>query len=433
MHFIVVLGSLLSLGAPVGWMVLEHLFAGSAPFSVYRHVLYIYMAFGTLMAFGGFSLIIGLAVERFVKVEEELEKSRRLVQERLKEMKVMMLRINQFEAEIGRSETEDEVGYKLVRALHVGLGFSGVCLFKREDNYLIVKEAYGTGEDEGNVLDGLRIPIDDPRAGVLHIACVQKRSFIFTKESYIPPEFRLKPPYDRIKPFRVRSFLVVPIVVEDGEPAWGLVTADRKRSGLEVTTFDLNMVELLVDVARTTIKRIRLKEKLELLATTDELTGLYNRRFWMELAQRELDRATRYIQPLSVLMLDIDDFKKINDSFGHHAGDMVLKNLGNTIKKNTRAVDIPGRYGGEEFVVLLPQVVPERGVLAAERLRKIIEDTDMGVPRKVTATFGVSGYLPSEDGRKFLDQILMEADTAMYEGKRKGKNRVVPYWEVKKT
>ncbi len=427
---IVSLGAILSLGAPLGWLIIENLVSFSG-FDSYRTVLYVYMTFGTLIAFGVFSAIIGVEAERFLTMKREIEERERLMEMSLKEARDVMLSINQFGVAIGESETEDEVCYKLVRALHAGLDFDGVCLFKREGDYLVIKEAYGIEEGEEDSLDEVVIPCGSSDAGAIGIACTQGRSFLFTKEDYIPPEFRLKPPYNSIKPFRVKSFLVVPIVVEEGEPAWGVVTADRKKRNLGVTTDDLTLVELLVDIARTTLKRIKLKERLELLATTDELTGLYNRRFWMEVAEKELERSRRYNQPFAVIMADIDDFKKVNDTFGHQAGDRVLRAMGELIKGNIRNIDIAGRYGGEEFTILLPQISPESGFGVAERLRGVVETTDMGVPTQITATFGVSGFDPTRGERKFLDQVLMEADTAMYHGKRAGKNRVVSYWSIK--
>ena len=148
----------------------------------------------------------------------------------------------------------------------------------------------------------------------------------------------------------------------------------------------------------------------------------------MEIAENELNRAKRYDHPLSIVMLDIDDFKNVNDTWGHQAGDMVLKSIGSILKKSCRKVDVPGRYGGEEFVLLLPHTNGEAAQQVAERIRKTLEVTDMGVPTTITATFGVSWFNP-KDPDTTIDQVLLRADKALYSGKDLGKNIVMISWE----
>ena len=215
--------------------------------------------------------------------------------------------------------------------------------------------------------------------------------------------------------------------VEGEEYARAVIAADRKHSKRDVTNDDLLALEILCDMAATALARMKLEKYLESLATIDGLTGVLNRRAWMEKAQEELERAKRYKYPFAIVMLDIDDFKRVNDTWGHLAGDNVLRTIGNILKECSRKVDCPGRYGGEEFVLLMPHTTGEDALVVAERLRKTIEETNMGVPTKITATFGVSWFDP-ENPDFDLDQILLKADKALYYGKRIGKNRVVPSW-----
>lgn len=175
------------------------------------------------------------------------------------------------------------------------------------------------------------------------------------------------------------------------------------------------------------------KEELRLLAITDSLTGLYNRRHFNKLAEDEIIRVLRYSRPLSVMMFDIDFFKRINDTFGHTAGDAVLKMVATITKEIVRTNDIPARYGGEEFIVLVPETTVRGVATVAERLRRGIEDitvqTEKG-PITTTASFGVSDFLektklmPQE---RILSEFIANADRAMYASKNAGRNRVTIY------
>jgi diguanylate cyclase (GGDEF)-like protein len=175
------------------------------------------------------------------------------------------------------------------------------------------------------------------------------------------------------------------------------------------------------------------KEALRLLAITDSLTGLYNRRHFNKLAEEEIGRALRYSRPLSVMMFDIDFFKRVNDSFGHAAGDRVLMMVAKTTKEMVRATDIPARYGGEEFVVLLPETPVTEAAAVAERLRRRVEDTTVHTekcPITVTVSFGVSDYFGKTNSKPregALSEFITNADRAMYASKNAGRNRVTVY------
>jgi diguanylate cyclase (GGDEF)-like protein len=172
------------------------------------------------------------------------------------------------------------------------------------------------------------------------------------------------------------------------------------------------------------------KEALRRLAITDALTGLYNRGHFNDLATAEIGRALRYGRPLSVVMFDIDFFKRINDTFGHSNGDRVLKKVAAVAQETIRDDDILARYGGEEFIILLPETALADAAGTAERIRKRLEETTIHTETcevGITASFGVS-ELPESKNSKPKESILLEvvndADSALYEAKRAGKNRV---------
>ena len=171
----------------------------------------------------------------------------------------------------------------------------------------------------------------------------------------------------------------------------------------------------------------KLLKEVERLAITDHLTGLYNRRHFNSMLQREYNSAVRYKRPLACLLLDIDHFKSINDRFGHHVGDIVLKEVSAALQSTLRNVDIISRWGGEEFVVLLPQTGFDECLEAADRLLSEVSSRSyQGLEdRTVTISIGVC-CLPSED-IKSAEELVNAADQALYTAKENGRNRVETY------
>lgn len=184
--------------------------------------------------------------------------------------------------------------------------------------------------------------------------------------------------------------------------------------------------ERTAELEREIAERQQAQAKLVELATTDSLTGLHNRRYFMETAAQEFDRARRYQMPLSLLMIDADRFKSINDRFGHHIGDEVLKVLAIIGRRQLREVDVFVRMGGEEFAVLLPQTDFVAARIAAERLRQTIAehtiDTEQG-SLNFTVSLGLACLDPTTVD---LDDLLRRADVALYQAKQNGRNRVEP-------
>jgi diguanylate cyclase (GGDEF)-like protein len=173
-------------------------------------------------------------------------------------------------------------------------------------------------------------------------------------------------------------------------------------------------------------ERKRMESQLRHMATIDELTGCINRRAFFSAAEQELERANRYGSPVSVLMIDIDHFKQVNDRFGHAAGDRALKATTAAIHANLREIDSFGRLGGEEFAALLPETTLAGAMLVAERLRQAVAATEVELeetsPLRLTVSLGVAERMTGETA---IDQLLARADTALYRAKAAGRNRVL--------
>lgn len=170
------------------------------------------------------------------------------------------------------------------------------------------------------------------------------------------------------------------------------------------------------------------REILNRLALTDGLTGLHNRRSLDEHLTQEFEEAARYGNALSCLMIDVDDFKRLNDAYGHSFGDIVLAGIGQVVAKTVRRADIAGRYGGEEFLVVLPRLAAEPALAAAERLRMQIAGEEFLCDEKritVTVSIGVASHQSLPPSLRSPRALVAAADRSLYEAKRAGKNRCV--------
>jgi len=191
-----------------------------------------------------------------------------------------------------------------------------------------------------------------------------------------------------------------------------------------VSSFRLRGRWYAVGTLRDITKRVQSRQQLLELARTDGLTGLNNRKHFFELAEREVTRAARYGNPLTVLMIDLDHFKRVNDTYGHDAGDAVLRHFSQLMSEAMRDADILGRYGGEEFIVLMPQTDASQGREAGERLRRLVEESPTpwsGGSIHHTASIG----LASSRSVLALENLIKKADEAMYQAKHEGRNRVM--------
>jgi two-component system, cell cycle response regulator len=216
-----------------------------------------------------------------------------------------------------------------------------------------------------------------------------------------------------------RDVVVVPLVA-DGE-ALGIVLAEwrrGRRAGMPAMAVD-TLVQSAIQTA-VALRSAALLGEVEHLATRDGLTGLANRRLFEESLHREMARSYRRGAPLSLVVLDVDHFKDVNDTVGHQAGDAVLRQVGAALVANTKGSDLAARYGGDEFVVLLPECAGVDAWRVAERLRAAVAHDVTAVP--VTVSAGI-GEMPGNAGDG--ERLVAAADAALYSAKREGRNRSV--------
>lgn len=185
------------------------------------------------------------------------------------------------------------------------------------------------------------------------------------------------------------------------------------------------LVQMMLQACTSVLSRQFKIEKLKNAASVDPLTGCYNRREFINQLNRNIAGASRHKSSLSVFMFDLDHFKRVNDSYGHPAGDKVLKEVALLVKKNMRTDDILARYGGEEFIAILPGTGKIKAIELAERLRRMIAQKEIpysGKIIRITASFGVTQVRHNTD----LEGIIQEADAMLYKAKLKGRNIVMP-------
>jgi diguanylate cyclase (GGDEF)-like protein len=220
----------------------------------------------------------------------------------------------------------------------------------------------------------------------------------------------------------VRGWLGVPLILRDR--VIGILMLDSRRASY-YGSHEADIAMAFADQAVIAIENARLFEETRRLAITDGLTGVYNRRHFMTLATREWQRARRYHRPLAVIMLDIDHFKWVNDTYGHAVGDDVLQQVAQRCRAGLREVDILARYGGEEFVILLPDTTGAAAQTTAERLGQLIGHKPYPTAEGkllITASLGVAH---AEADISSVSALLDLADQALYAAKAAGRNRVV--------
>ena len=229
--------------------------------------------------------------------------------------------------------------------------------------------------------------------------------------------------------YRSNSFLVVPITVS--KRVIGVINLADKSEGV-FTREDLNSIQAIVTNASIALQRSELylmTRQLKKISATDPLTQLLNRRYFQRRSSEEILRAQRYSAPLSMMMVDLDDFKSYNDRHGHLAGDRLLIGVSRMIRESVRSIDVVSRFGGEEFAILSPQTGIVEAFTVAERVRDAVhrcpfpfaEKQPMGM---VSISAGVATY-PDQAGS--LQELLDNADRALYRAKHAGKNKVVPF------
>ncbi len=227
----------------------------------------------------------------------------------------------------------------------------------------------------------------------------------------------------------LRSLLIIPLTVDN--KLIGVVAVGKK----EPYTFGPKQLQILSSLGgqvAVAMANAILYKKIEKLAITDGLTKVYNHRYFYKKIEEETERARRYGSIYSLIMLDLDSFKKFNDKYGHRAGDIALYNVAQILKANTRTIDVVSRYGGEEFAVLLPETDSSRAKLVAERIRQAVQDAYFHVsedqpPVHTTASIGIA---TCPQNSLNVNEIIEFADKALYYSKEMGRNKVSIWSEI---
>lgn len=252
------------------------------------------------------------------------------------------------------------------------------------------------------------------------------RTMIDTRQPSIIPDVRESPnwrPHPGVE--WIRSYAGAPVCRR--EEVIGFLNLDSSTPNF-FTPAHAHRLKAFASQAAVAIENARLYEHDHILSITDYLTGLYNSRYFYDLARLEFDRARRYHVNLSVVMIDVDYFKQVNDTYGHQVGDDVLREIARRVKSCLRVADVPARYGGEEFVILMAQTDLVEAGMAAERIRNVVAATPFGFPEGLNISITISlGVAALEDGHENLHKLVKCADDALYQAKAAGRNQLVTW------
>jgi diguanylate cyclase (GGDEF)-like protein len=372
---------------------------------------------------------------------------------------------NNYQEELNKTKTELEMLYDIGNAMrttlnleeilyiiltaatsHTGLSFNRAMLFlvNEKDNRLEGKMSIGpdSAEEASNIwthiaknkigleelisietqfdhlkksklnqaIKSIKIPIRED-SGVIALTALEGMPFIInTSEAKqkVKDEFSILLDLD--------EFVTVPLKAKN--KVIGVLLADNRFNQKPITTDAIRVLTMFANQAGLAIENSRLYEQTVVLSNSDSLTGLWNHGYFQYLLGEEIKRCSLVKSFFTLFMIDIDDFKAFNDTYGHQAGDSIIKEISRIFKDVSRKFDIVARYGGEEFGIILPITKKEEGLVLAERIRKTVETSPS--LKNITISIGVASY--PEDAQKKED-LLAGADKALYKAKRSGKNK----------
>jgi len=358
----------------------------------------------------------------------------------------------------------DEILYIILTGVtaHIGLGFNRALLFLVNEKDNLIEGKMGIGPESGEeanriwtrveqeqmdlddlisaykvsneVLESsfnqqlrhLKISLKEQNEGLLALGVLDGMPLLLTKETM--QNYSSDPIIQLLK---TNELIVVPLKAKD--KVNGIILADNFITKKPITKDDIRMLIMLTNQAGLAIENSQLYEKTVMRSHSDSLTELWNHGYFQYLLQTELEKAKITKTPLSLIMLDIDNFKIYNDMLGHQSGDKILKALATLIKNQSRKMDYVCRYGGEEFTIILPQTEKKEAFLIAERIRTDVEryafvNEEILPNKKLTVSIGLSSF--SEDGFSPAE-LICHCDKALYEAKHKGKNNTCCYSDFK--
>lgn len=342
-------------------------------------------------------------VLRDVSVRKEMEAGQH---QRMQELEALRETMNDISSELELSRVLTAIVRRVLALL--GAGECEVALVDQDSRKLRIVVSYNRDKD----YTGLEM---EDGEGIMGRATQTRRTVII--EDYATWEGR-SPQFEPVH----RTVICVPLLYN--QELLGAISVGADPDLKKFDLRDIRMIEMFSQQAAIAIHNARLFSEVQRLAVTDALTGIYNRRAFFDRARQEYNRSVRYGHRISVIMLDVDHFKVINDRFGHAAGDEALRTIANLCTSNLRACDILGRYGGEEFTILVPET-PLNGALSiaqrlCDQIAAISISSERGVIR-VTASIGVAEMCEETSG---LDELIDRADQALYRAKQSGRNRV---------
>lgn len=363
--------------------------------------------------------------ERNIALEKEIE----LRTVELNQANQTMLTLQNIWDMLNSSQPLSNVLDKIVNSLHGEMGYvNSTILQKTEDTQGIAffPKSYSTSLVIKEVASFLNEPVDKMRIPYKDDSIIAKsirdKKICHTKDFVGVLKYLLSDlPKDKVDEFLslTASKCVIIIPLYKNEKDFGALLVFSARE--EPTDTELNFLQLFAGQIELAITIADLFEEVKKQAITDPLTGLYNRRYFEENIIKEAERSLRLKQPFSLISLDLDYLKSINDKYGHQYGDIAIKTISDVIKKKARSIDIPARIGGEEFNLLLPGIDSYGALIAAERVRAAIEAQKVEKIGNITASIGVATFLEHSDR---VDELIELADQAMYKAKIAGRNRV---------
>ncbi|MBZ5597413.1 MAG: diguanylate cyclase [Acidobacteriia bacterium] len=307
----------------------------------------------------------------------------------------------QMTAVLGLKELLSKVCLLIQEAFHV----SHVSVLLKEEEELVLRAHHGTFT--ARYPEGGRLPA----GGLFGQAVATGKTLIENIVSQDPDHIVLYP--------ETQARMCIPLV-SFGQTL-GVLALDSAKAGAFHAS-DTQSLESVADICATAIQNAHYVERVKQLAYIDGLTGIFNRRFFEMRIAEEIERARRFGSGMAVIMVDIDQFKRLNDEFGHLLGDEVLRQVSSLFHQQLRKFDVVCRYGGEEFAILLSQTNPQHALAVAEKLRRLVETWQFpGVPRPVTISAGVATY---PDHGSTRDELVKASDAGLYAAKQAGRNRV---------
>ena len=346
-----------------------------------------------------------------VELKKELDVLNKERQKLAKELSALRLIISEVNSTLDLDRVLDLIIQKAVQIVEAERGSLMLFDYKKEELY--IKSSIGLSK---KTVSTVRIAPEEGIAGWVF----KEGKPLLVKKGGKDPRFKKFENVDE----ELKSIISVPLKIKD--QVIGVINVDNRRKGDFFNKDDLRLLSIFANQAAIAIQNAQLHQEIKQLAITDDLTGLYNFRYIKGRLEEEVKRAQRFKHPLALIMADIDHFKEFNDAYGHLEGNKALQNIADILRSNIREVDIAGRFGGEEFIIILPEANMQEVHKIAERIRSKVEkcnfaDEKNHPERKITISLGITSCFQENITPQGLVQKI---DQALYQAKGKGRNRV---------